>query len=64
MITRAYQNANGKRQEITLSPEEWDSLSESDLNRILGFDGPKVAEEAKKPAKAAKAKKPSKVVKK
>lgn len=64
MITRAYQNANGKRQEITLSSEEWDSLSESDLDRILGFGSPKAAKEVKNPTKAAKAKKPSKAVKK
>ena len=47
MITRAYQNANGDRQEITLSAEDWAALTDADLANMLGS--------AKKPAKAAKA---------
>ena len=53
MITRAYQNANGERQEVTLSADQWEALSEADLDNMLGF-GKKV-EKAEKPAKAAKA---------
>lgn len=56
MITRAYQNANGERQEVTLSPEIWDSITDVDLEKILGFaEEPKVdsaPEEAEAPAKA------------
>ena len=37
MITRAYQNAKGERQEITLAPEMWDALSDADLDNMLGF---------------------------
>lgn len=55
MITRAYQNANGERQEVTLSAEQWEALSEADLDNMLGFG--KKAEKAEKPAKAAKAEK-------
>ena len=50
MITRAYQNANGDRQEITLSAEDWAALTEADLANMLG-----AAKKAEKPAKAAKA---------
>lgn len=47
MITRAYQNASGERQEITLAADQWAALSEADLENMLGH--------GKKPAKAAKA---------
>lgn len=47
MITRAYQNASGERQEITLAADQWAALSEADLENMLGF--------GKKTAKAAKA---------
>lgn len=53
MITRAYQNASGERQEITLAADQWAALSEADLENMLGFG--KKAEKAEKPAKAAKA---------
>jgi len=53
MITRAYQNASGERQEITLAADQWAALSEADLDNMLGFG--KKAEKAEKPAKAAKA---------
>ena len=56
MITRAYQNSKGERQEVTLSPEVWNSITEVDLEKILGFaEEPKVEpapKEAKAPAKA------------
>lgn len=57
MITRAYENANGERQEITLSADQWEALSEADLSNMLGFG--KKAEKAEKPAKAAKAEAPA-----
>jgi hypothetical protein len=38
MITRAYQNSKGERQEVTLSPEVWESVTEVDLANILGFN--------------------------
>lgn len=47
MITRAYQNSNGERQEITLSAEQWEALSDADLDNMLGLD--------KKAVKATKA---------
>jgi hypothetical protein len=37
MITRAYQNSKGERQEVTLSPEVWESITDVDLENILGF---------------------------
>lgn len=62
MITRAYQNAKGERQEITLSAEQWEALSESDLANMLGFGKAAKAEpepvaEAAPAAKKAPAKK-------
>jgi hypothetical protein len=38
MITRAYQNSKGERQEVTLSPEVWESITDVDLANILGFN--------------------------
>ena len=59
MITRAYQNANGERQEITLSAEDWDALTEADLANMLGTGkkakAAKVEEEASAPVEAAPA---------
>lgn len=40
MITRAYQNADGERQEVTLSAEQWEALTEDDLQNLLGFNKP------------------------
>lgn len=37
MITRAYQNANGERQEVSLSVAEWEDVTEESLQEILGF---------------------------
>lgn len=54
MITRAYQNANGERQEVTLSAEAWESITEEQLQSALGF-GKLVAEApAAKPVAASK----------
>jgi hypothetical protein len=38
MITRAYHNSKGERQEVTLAPEVWESITEVDLANILGFN--------------------------
>ena len=48
MITRAYQNAQDERQEVTLSAGEWEELTEDALQEMLGF-------KAAKPTKATKA---------
>jgi|APMed6443717190_1056831.scaffolds.fasta_scaffold203456_1 hypothetical protein len=43
MITRAYQNSKGERQEVTLSAEAWEAITDVDLANILGFaDEPEV----------------------
>lgn len=47
MITRAYQNAKGDRQEVTLSQTEWESIDEDGLKEILGFNEPKPAPKPK-----------------
>lgn len=59
MITRAYQNAKGERQEVTLSADAWEALTEDELQDILGFrtSEPEVAlPPAPKPAAPAKRK--------
>lgn len=40
MITRAYQNAKGERQEVTLPKDEWRAMTEDALNALLGFGEP------------------------
>ena len=50
MITRAYQNAKGERQEVTMSAAEWEVLTEDQLDEMLGLKAPAPA-----PVKAAKA---------
>ena len=54
MILRRYTNAKGGQQEIVLSKEDWEKVTEESLDEMLGF---KAAEPAKvaKAAKAAKA---------
>lgn len=37
MITRAYPNSKGERQEITLSQAEWENTTQEDIDRMLGF---------------------------
>jgi hypothetical protein len=37
MITRAYQNAKGERQEVAMNAAEWDVLTEDQLQDMLGF---------------------------
>jgi hypothetical protein len=64
MILRRYTNANGDQQEISLSQEDWEKVTEESLEMLLGFKkapAPKaepVAEEAPAAEKAtAKSKK-------
>lgn len=40
MITRAYQNSKGERQEVALSAAEWEVLTEDQLQSMLGFKAP------------------------
>ena len=66
MILRRYTNANGDQQEVILSKEDWEKVTEESLEMMLGFKkaaAPKavvepVAEEApaaeKAPAKKGK----------
>lgn len=49
MILRRYTNANGDQQEIVLSKEDWEKVTEESLEIMLGF---------KKEAKPAKAPEP------
>jgi hypothetical protein len=54
MILRRYTNVNGDQQEICLSQEDWEKVTEESLEMMLGFKT--VEPEAPvKPAKAAKA---------
>jgi len=50
MILRRYTNAKGDQQEIVLSKEDWEKVTEESLEEMLGF---KAAAPAK-PVKAAK----------
>jgi len=57
MITRAYQNAKGERQEVTLSPAVWEALTEDQLQEMLGFkEKPPVAPVAARVVAKPKAK--------
>jgi len=51
MITRAYPNAKGERQEIAMTVAEWEVLTVEQLDEMLGFKAPAPV----KAAKAAKA---------
>jgi hypothetical protein len=37
MILRRYTNANGDQQEICLSQEDWEKVTEESLEKMLGF---------------------------
>ena len=37
MILRRYTNANGDQQEISLSQEDWEKVTEESLEMMLGF---------------------------
>jgi hypothetical protein len=55
MITRAYQNAKGERQEVAMTAAEWEALTDEQLQDMLGFKAPAPAPAPVKAAKAAKA---------
>ena len=55
MITRAYQNAKGERQEVAMAAAEWEALTVEQLDEMLGFKAPAPAPAPVKAAKAAKA---------
>ena len=55
MITRAYQNAKGERQEVAMTAAEWEALTVEQLQDMLGFKAPAPAPAPVKAAKAAKA---------
>ena len=56
MITRAYQNAKGERQEVAMSAAEWEVLTQDQLDEMLGLKAPAPAPvKAVKAAKAAPA---------
>jgi len=40
MITRAYQNAKGERQEVAMAAAEWEALTVEQLDEMLGFKAP------------------------
>jgi len=40
MITRAYQNAKGERQEVSMTAQEWEVLTEDQRQEMLGFKAP------------------------
>lgn len=56
MITRAYPNAKGERQEIAMTVAEWEAITEDQLQEILGFKAPVSAPVVTAPAPAAKPK--------
>jgi hypothetical protein len=53
MITRAYQNAKGERQEVAMTAAEWEALTDEQLQDMLGFKAPAPAPAPVKAAKAA-----------
>lgn len=59
MILRRYTNANGDQQEICLSQEDWEKVTEESLDMMLGFkkEPEPVAEAAPAVAKAPAKKK-------
>jgi hypothetical protein len=56
MITRAYQNSKGERQEVTMSAAEWEVLTEDQLDEMLGLKAPVSAPVVTAHAPAAKPK--------
>jgi len=58
MILRRYTNANGDQQEICLSQEDWEKVTEESLEMMLGFKkAPEAAIEEVPAAEEAPAKK-------
>jgi hypothetical protein len=56
MITRAYQNAKGERQEVAMAAAEWEALTVEQLDEMLGFTAPAAPAPAPAPAAAPVAK--------
>jgi hypothetical protein len=56
MITRAYQNSKGERQEVAMTVAEWEAITEDQLQDILGFKAPVSAPAVAAPAPVAKLK--------
>ena len=56
MITRAYQNSKGERQEVAMTAAEWEAVTEDQLQDMLGFRAPVSAPVVAAPAPAAKPK--------
>jgi hypothetical protein len=52
MILRRYTNANGDQQEISLSQEDWEKVTEESLEMMLGFKDAPAAKSAPEPAPA------------
>lgn len=52
MILRRYTNANGDQQEISLSQEDWEKVTEESLEMMLGFKKAPAAKAAPAPAPA------------
>lgn len=50
MILRRYTNANGDQQEISLSQEDWEKVTEESLEIMLGFKSVEPEPAASKPA--------------
>ena len=61
MILRRYTNANGDQQEICLSQEDWEKVTDDSLEMMLGFK--KAPEPVVAPVKATKVTKPAKAAK-
>jgi hypothetical protein len=56
MITRAYQNAKGERQEVAMAAEAWEALTEDQLQEMLGFTAPAAPAPVAAPVAKPKAK--------
>ena len=52
MILRRYTNANGDQQEICLSQEDWEKVTEESLEAMLGFNKAAETEPAPEPEPA------------
>ena len=53
MILRRYTNANGDQQEVILSKEDWEKVTEESLEMMLGFKKAPVAKAAPEPEAVA-----------
>lgn len=49
MILRRYTNAAGEQQEIVLSKEDWEKVTDESLDEMLGFKKPAKAKAAPEP---------------